>query len=306
VLLLLGGAAAVAFADGWSRRDRRRRGSALWAAVRSPLDARPVAEHTWRVMWDLIRGAAALNAPARADLVRRYTEMLAENLGQPGFRELLLVVHDIDAQRDLVYALVNETNSRLLIRRPTSQAAEARRAEVINLSGVARDQLADAVSAALTVPLATDWHPLQFAPDSYWCGETHRLCDRPASLIRLVDELIELGVDQILLVSAVPETPRPHALAGTRIDLAGRLGEYVQSSEAAVLRDATTTTEGVRIFTIRPEHNPIGPFDFRGGYDDRSDRRMPFAELLDRGYSDAYRQFIEPVVGASGEEIVQG
>jgi len=26
-------------------------------------------------------------------------------------------------------------------------------------------------------------------------------------------------------------------------------------------------------------------------------------ELLDRGYEDAYRQFIEPVVGASGERI---
>jgi hypothetical protein len=27
------------------------------------------------------------------------------------------------------------------------------------------------------------------------------------------------------------------------------------------------------------------------------------AELVDRGYEDAYRQFIEPVVGASGERI---
>jgi hypothetical protein len=254
-------------------------------------------------VWGLVRGASALHEPPRADLVRRYTEMLSENLGQPGFRELLLVVHDIDAQRDLIYALVGETTARQLVRRSTSEAADARRAEVIDLSGVSRDQLADAISAALSVPLATDWHALQFAPDSYWRGETHRLCDRPGSLVRVVDELIELGVDQIVLVSAVPEAPRPHALADARIDVTGRLGEYVQSAEAAVLRDTTTTTPGVRIFTIRPEHNPIGPFDFRGGYDDRSHRRMPLVELLDRGYSDAYCQFIEPVVGASGEEI---
>ena len=53
-----------------------------------------------------------------------------------------------------------------------------------------------------------------------------------------------------------------------------------------------------RMFTIRPAHNPIGPFDFAGGYDDRSDRRQPLTELMSRGYEDAYHQFIEPVVGA--------
>ena len=29
----------------------------------------------------------------------------------------------------------------------------------------------------------------------------------------------------------------------------------------------------------------------------------PLAELVDRGYEDAYRQFIEPIVGAGGERI---
>ena len=56
----------------------------------------------------------------------------------------------------------------------------------------------------------------------------------------------------------------------------------------------------MRIFTIRPAHNPIGPFDFAGGYDDRSHRRQGLGELMSRGYEDAYHQFIEPVVGASG------
>ena len=59
----------------------------------------------------------------------------------------------------------------------------------------------------------------------------------------------------------------------------------------------------VRIFTILPSHNPIGPFDFSGGFDDRSDRRQPLLELMNRGYEDAYHQFIEPVVGASGEHM---
>ena len=51
-----------------------------------------------------------------------------------------------------------------------------------------------------------------------------------------------------------------------------------------------------RLFVVRPAHNPIGPLDVAGGFDERSDRRQPLAELMSRGYEDAYRQFIEPVV----------
>jgi hypothetical protein len=40
-----------------------------------------------------------------------------------------------------------------------------------------------------------------------------------------------------------------------------------------------------------------------GCYDERSDRRVTLTEVADRGYEDAYRQFIDPVVGASGERL---
>ena len=104
------------------------------------------------------------------------------------------------------------------------------------------------------------------------------------------------------------ESPGPHTLAAGRIDGRGRVGEYLQSAETAAVRDATRSAAGgvPRVFTIRPAHNPIGPFDFSGGYDDRSDRRQPLTELMSRGYEDAYRQFIEPVVGASGDRVGQG
>ncbi len=306
VLLVLGAAAAVALADGLltgSRRSRRSLGASWWRMLRAPMSSRHAIDHCWRVMWDLVRGATQLKGPTPEELGRRYAEMLTENIGQPGFRELLVTVHDADAHRDLLFALVGENRRRDLIRRPTSDAAEARRAEVFDLAGVARDHLPDAVAGALSIPLATEWHDVTFAADAYWRGETHRLCDRPAGLIRLIDELIDLGVEQIILVSAAPELPGPHALASPRLDGRGRLGEYLQSAEAAVVRDATTTTGGVRIFTVRPAHNPIGPFDFSGGYDDRSRRRQGLGELINRGYQDAYHQFIEPVVGASGDKV---
>ena len=303
VLLVLSAAAAIALVHGWLGRPRPGRGPFWWWMARAPLSSRGAIDHCWRVMWDLVRGAAQLKPPSPAELGRRYTELLTENIGQPGFRELLVTVHDTDAHRDLVFALVAEGRRRELIRRPTSDAADARRAEVFDLAGLASDHLPDAVAAALTVPLATEWHTVTFAADAYWRGERHRLCDRPASLIRLVDELIDLGVQQIVLVSASATVPGPHALATPRLDGRGRLGEYIQSAEAAIVRDATTTTGGVRIFTIRPAHNPIGPFDFDGGYDDRSHRRHGLDELMSLGYEDAYHQFVEPVVGASGERV---
>ena len=72
-----------------------------------------------------------------------------------------------------------------------------------------------------------------------------------------------------------------------------------------MLRDeiARYPVDGPTLFVIRPAHNPTGPFDFDGGFDDRSDRPAQLAELSSRGYEDACHQFIEPVVGASGEHV---
>jgi Patatin-like phospholipase len=309
VLIVLGLAGITAAAAGWIERSRRRhRGSAWWRVVRAPLSTAEAVNHCWAVMWDLVRGAAVLEQPAPDDLGRRYGELLVDNLGQPGFRELLIAVHDLDTHRDLVFALVGEARRRDLMKRPTSAEADMRRAELLDLSGVARGHLTDAIAASLAVPLATEPHTIRFAPDAYWRGEAHRLCDRTGSLLRLVEELAVLGAEQIVLVSAAPDVSGPHALAPPRLDGRGRMGEYLQSSEAASVRDiARRTVEGgPRIFTVQPAHNPIGPFDFAGGFDDRSDRVQPLAELMTRGYEDAYHQFIEPVVGASGDRVGQG
>ena len=308
VVLVLGAAGGLVVWDAFASAGRRQqRGSFWWRAAGSPLSSREVVAHSWRSLWDLLRGAAPLRQPAPAELARRYADLLVDNIGQPGFRELLLTVHDLDAHRDLVFALVAEPRRRDLIRRPSTASAEARRAEVLDLSGAGRSHLADAVAASLAVPIATEPHEMTFAPDAYWRGETHRLCDRPGSLTRILEELSDLGVEQAVIVSASPELIGPHALTAHRLDGKGRLGEYLQSAEAAAVRDATrlvsTRAPRVSTFTIRPGHNPVGPFDFSGGFDVRSDRRQPLTELMSLGYEDAYHQFIEPVVGASGERV---
>src|SRR5262249_25538659 len=107
VVLTLGVAGLLAAMSVWlSGSVRSGRGPFWWRLLPAPLSSLAAADHCWRVMWDLVRGAAQLRQPPARDLGRRYTELLAENLGQPGFRELLLTVHDLDARRDLVFAMV--------------------------------------------------------------------------------------------------------------------------------------------------------------------------------------------------------
>ena len=162
-----------------------------------------------------------------------------------------------------------------------------------------------ALCAALAIPLATESSTLRFTPDGYWRGETHRVCTRPGALIRVLDELGSLDIEQVVLVTAAPDPALAHELSPPCLDGRARLGEYLLSAESSVVRDAVALSgvSGPRVFTIRPSHNPIGPFDFRGQFDDRSDRVQSLDELMSRGYSDAYYQFIEPVLGASGELV---
>jgi hypothetical protein len=273
--------------------------------VKPPLSSIEATGYCWRAIWDLVRGAARLKQPSPPELGRRYIDLIGENLGQPGFKELVLAVHDLDARRDLVFALVGESRRRSLILRATGWSTDERRAEVFDLSGVARDYLVDVVAGALAIPLASDPRSITFAADSYWRGETHRLCDRPASATRLLDELVDLGAEQVIVVSAAADPVGPHALTPARLDGRGRLGEYLRSFETAIVRDLShfDGAGSVRLFNIRPSHNPIGPLDFDRTFDDRSDRRPALEELLVRGYEDAYRQFIEPVVGDSEDDL---
>ena len=83
--------------------------------------------------------------------------------------------------------------------------------------------------------------------------------------------------------------------------LRSRVAEDLAGAETTVVRDAIACYRKrfKGLFLIQPQHNPIGPLDFEGTYDERSDRIQNLNELMDRGYEDAYRQFIEPVVGGA-------
>jgi hypothetical protein len=273
-----------------------------WRMVAAPFDAQAARDRFVAAVWELIRGAAPVARPPSAALGRRYSEVLSENLGQPGFRELIVVATDLDARRDVVAALLAEPyRQHFLALRP----GRDRRAEVLDLAGVAREHVLDVVGAGLTPSTLCDPHLMTFAPDSFWRGETHRLCDRPGSVHRLLEEVVEAGVAQAVIVTAVAPAAAPHRLRAPRLDLAGRFGEFQTAAESTALRDALEAI-GPRfdsVYVIQPGHNAVGPFDLSGAYDEASDRRQDLSELMERAYEDAYRQFIEPVIGASGEQL---
>jgi hypothetical protein len=306
-LLVVVGALAVGLAlDAWRAPARRRlRNGALWRLLGAPASSAVVLTGATAELWNLIRGAAPIAAPARQDLGRRYIELLNENLGQPGFRELLLVAHDMDARRDVLFALLRDTYRQRFFSPGPRVADGGRAAEAFDLAGVGRDHVIDALAANLSVPIATDPHLLRFAAEGPWRGETHRVCDRPGALDRLLEEVQAAGTEQVIVVSSAPPPGRPHELSAGRADIRGRAAEQLLAFEAAGLRDAMERVSGrfAGLFLVRPAHNPLGPLDFTGVYDERSDRRYTVAELVDRGYEDAYHQFIEPVVAASGERI---
>jgi len=309
LFVLVVGVAALAIHLGWSAVHahvrRRARHSTLWRLLGSPLSSSELFAGALTELWNLIRGAARIAAPAANDLARRYVELLTDNLGQPGFRELLIAVHDIDARRDVVFALLGHAHRPRFFGRPGGPDGGARSLEAFDLSGISRDHAFDALAAALALPVATAPHLTAFSPEGPWRGETHRLCDRPAVLSRLLREVATAGAEQVILVSASSPEANAHQLGTGREEIRGRAGEYLASFEAASLRDTLEQFDGrfAGLFVIRPAHNALGPLDFAGVYDERSDRTQALSELVDRGYEDAYRQFIEPVVGAGGERI---
>jgi hypothetical protein len=302
VAVLAAGAVGARWRGAAKRRTRQ---DLAWTLVGSPLAAAPLFSRTAAELWNLIRGAAPLALPAMPELGRKYVELLTENLGQPGFREVLILTHDMDARRDVLFAVLRDSLRTRFFGRPTSDDRVVRQTEAVDLTGVGREHTLDALASALAVPIATEPHPVTFSTEGAWRGETHRLCDRPGSLARLLEEVAIAGAEQVLLVSASPLAARPHELSAGRADVRGRAGEQLGAFETAGLRDVLEQFGGrfAGLFIVRPAHNPLGPFDFGGVYDERSDRRHTLGELVDRGYEDAYRQFIEPVVGASGERI---
>ena len=284
---------------------RRVRGDLWWRLLGTPLEGSAAVKWFSGGLWKTMSGSSRVAVPDNKDFGERYRELLRDNLGQPGFCELLVVAHDIDARRDISYALLTDPHRESYLTDVSNSDGDARLLEVVDLSTEPGRLTFDAFASSLSFPLITEPRFVSHAPESAWRGETHRVSDRLASTSRLIDEVVRAGAEQVILVSAVPAAPGPHTLAVDRSDIRGRAGQYLLSAETAALQDALLNigTKYQAVFHVRPIHNPVGPFDFAGCYDKESDRLINLDELVNRGYEDGCQQFVEAVVAASTELI---
>ena len=305
-LLVLGvlAIAAVLGTAAWraarAEPTRRRTSGAFWWQLLSwPLDPAEPSTTAVTELWRLVHGASSAARPALPELGRRYVDVLTDNFGQPGFHEVLIAAHDLDAGRDIVGGVLAAQGRAAMERRRAG--IDERQAECLDFTGPQREALGAFLIGAFRLPVLTAPAIVEFAADSYWRGERHRICDRPDLAIRLVDELVAMGIEQIVVVSPAAEPGGPHHLLPAPAALRARMGEVVRSFESAATSEAVAAAHagGAQVVVIRPDHNPIGPFDFEGVYDARSDRRHTVAELLHQGYADAYHHLIEPMIAAS-------
>src|SRR4030095_4335924 len=194
--------ASIAVAVGVARsqwQGSRRAVGTPWSGIAgAPFEATHAVGVFSQTIWQLIRGASRDPQPP-PDSGRRYADVLADSLGQPGFRELMIIATDLDAHGDVVAALLREPYPRDFI---APRAGRERRAEAFDLAGAGREHALDLMAAALTPPVVCEPRLVTFASDGFWRGETHRLCDRPGAVVRLFDELAGAAGAQLVGVTA--------------------------------------------------------------------------------------------------------
>jgi hypothetical protein len=294
-------------------RDRRR----FPEAFESFLDAEPGLARLRRGLWEVARGAALSGRPpSEAELGRRYVALLAENLGEPGFRELVLRAADLDRGEALSFALLREEAS------PPSRPRLL--ADAVDLRVAGNDALFfDALATGLLLPMAMPLRRVTFPRGTTHAGETHRLTDATFASGSGIAEALAAGAEQVIVVTGVPETATPLARRRgplARIDAAvralerraadeiddvwrvsrmvGTLGHRGESGRRAWEDPATGRVYGeVDLWAIRPDRRALGPLDLDGTRDPATEVLQTTDDLLELGFRDAYRQFVEPVVG---------
>jgi hypothetical protein len=293
----------------WRRRAR------LAEAFESSLDAEPGLRRLRQSLWELARGAAPGGAPGtEAELGRSYAALLADNLGEPGFRELILRVADLDRGAPLAFELLREAEAR----GPREDHDDRVK---LRVPGQA-ELFFDALATGLLLPLALPLRRVTFPRGAVHAGETHRLTDAAIVPGCGIAEAIDAGAEQLVVVTGAPEETTPPARRRgllARIDATLRTLEQQASAEL----DATERTnrmlstlghraggrgawedpvsgqltQEVDLWVIRPRRRSLGPAELDGASDPATEVRRTTDDLVEKGFRDAYGQFIEPVVG---------
>jgi len=309
-------------------RDRRR----LAEAFETPYDAGPGIARLRESLWAVARGVALSGAPpAPAEIGRRYVALAQENEGQPGFRELILRAGDLETGRALPFVL-------LAASRREAFAAARSRGPRSRLDGLpeAVDLASPAHAALFFDAVASGLLPVPFVPPrraafpkgGIFAGEVHRLADATLVGGSGLEEALQAGAEQVILVSASAERPSlpprrrgPRALFDacllalerqaverdvaemSRVNrLIETLGHESEGGERAWQDPETGKLHRpVALYVVRPEARALLPLELDGALDPASEVEQTLADLAEQGYRDAFRAFVEPVLGASPE-----
>jgi hypothetical protein len=309
-------------------RDRRRVGE-LFESV---LDASPAGARLRRGLWEVARGVALSGpVPSPAELGRRYTALAFENLGQPGFRELILRSADLETGRALPFLLLQDASRASF----ATALLRDRRAPVDGLVEAVDLRtpehavlLFDAVlSGLLPAPILPPLR-VEFPRGGVFPGETHRLAESGLVAGSGVREALDAGAEQIILVSASPEQTglRPRRRGGRALFDAALAAQERQALESDLLtaerqnrmvqtlghagedgrrawQDPATgrVAREFSLYVIRPTARALGPLELDAEIDPATEVAQTLSDLMEQGYRDAYRLFVEPVVGAAPE-----
>ena len=118
IVLVAALVAVLALAGAWigervRSRRRRSRGPLWWEALGAPLDSAPVGPLGARWLLELRPRCDEAAPPGRLGPEPSGTSSCsADNLTQPGYRELLIATHDLETRRDLVFALRRSRTAR--------------------------------------------------------------------------------------------------------------------------------------------------------------------------------------------------
>jgi hypothetical protein len=267
--------------------------------------------------------------PSDADLGRRYVALAADNLGQPGFRELILRAADLETGRALPFLLLAD-GARAAFSTARGRGSRSRLdglPTAVDLRAPGYDALFfDVVASGLPAPLPVPLVRVAFPKGGIHAGETHRLAEATLAGGCGLAEALAAGAEQVVLVSAVAELPSAplrrrgvRAAADAMMATLERQGLEAEVSEAERMNRLVETLghhtddggrawqdpatgrvfRDVSLYVIRPERRSLGPLELDGAQDPATEVMETADDLGEAGYRDAYRLFVEPVVGAA-------
>jgi hypothetical protein len=200
---------------------------------------------------------------------------------------------------------------------------------VVDLSASGYDALLfDAVLTGLLPPPLAPVCRVQFPRGGPFGGEVRRITDATLAGGCGIGEAAAAGAEQIVLVTAVPEAPTPSSrrrglTASAEAVLAALERQAVERDlrEAARLNRVVETVghrtdDGGRawqdpatgrvyrdltLYVIRPERRLLGPLELDGARHLATEVVETTDDVLEQGYRDAHRLFVEPVLGAAPE-----